>query len=928
MRQSADYPDFEAALNAASSQFGATHIVRHGKQATIFSPTSRGYERRTLHMDRGFFHWPRQGDVVDGVPANAEMLIDVLDVGFDPDAPQLGPGVRRAAEVQRVSHVTARKIGDELRVHWPDVDLEQFRQGIEIEQEHTSNLRAAAQIALDHLREDRHYYTKLKRAGLEATRRKLIDFDPATVPEGSVIWLKGTPVGELEKFLDGLTPRGLDMVYAGPGDRYKVVKRREGAQAMGAVREVVERRGHEGRRYEYPEWLEFECEPGKPTPELEAKAAEFKKLVLEFLGSYARVWNIDLSGLDEDSFAWNAYASIVGHGVGLWEGDGDTGLRGDDEKKIDKALRGRWASSSSLIGRLHTLAHEISDECSMLSEGAGGREAGEEASIPTKAQLKIIEAFRARQLRGNPMRDAISTDGDTIFSYRMPIARRTPNGGIWIADAASAPSVTTRNHIYGLQRTFTPAEIMGTRRAAEHDDSPDTERMPAPESAPRLQPGYAFYTPSKRKGDWKKIPNDDWEHVIVDQDEAEKAEYVGTRIIDGYTHDIFEVAFAHGRRSKTTGYWAQLQTHTRGRSAAHELHRASDFPTTKDAIHHAQREWGATHVDFHGTRNTPTVYGMKDGARWKKTLYKEKGKYHWPEKFLRGPKKLRGAIELTPIAAPSHMPPMQRPPMGPTIPGTPPNDSERHLPMQADEAGRRYTSQQSQQDALRDDVFRDGVWIGFVRGPFQRGHSDFYQWQGSRISGEARTRQAAFNALVSADKARRAKGERYESARENPATDLQDAIPWVRVTRDPERYKEAIERAKRIGPIDDARKVYELVGPALLKEDQETFIVVLIDVRQNCRGVAEVHRGGRSRVAVSATDIMRVVIASGAEGFIVCHNHPTGTAEPSGADRDLTKAIERAAKPFKGETAFLDHVVLGADEYFSFADNKRHRMKN
>ena len=171
-------------------------------------------------------------------------------------------------------------------------------------------------------------------------------------------------------------------------------------------------------------------------------------------------------------------------------------------------------------------------------------------------------------------------------------------------------------------------------------------------------------------------------------------------------------------------------------------------------------------------------------------------------------------------------------------------------------------------------------------------------------------------------------GPGVREARENPATDLQDAIPWVRVTRDPERYKAAIERAKKIGPIDDPKKVYELVGPALLKEDQETFIVVLIDVRQQCRGVAEVHRGQRSRVATSATDIMRVVIASGAEGFIVCHNHPTGTAEPSSADRDLTKAIARAAKPFAGEAMFLDHVILGADEYYSFAENKRSKMPN
>lgn len=162
--------------------------------------------------------------------------------------------------------------------------------------------------------------------------------------------------------------------------------------------------------------------------------------------------------------------------------------------------------------------------------------------------------------------------------------------------------------------------------------------------------------------------------------------------------------------------------------------------------------------------------------------------------------------------------------------------------------------------------------------------------------------------------------------RDNPV-DVADALPWVKVSRDPERYQAAMKEARALGPIDNAQKVYELVGPALLKEDQETFIVILLDVRQQCRGVAEVHRGGRSRVAVSVVDVMRVVVASGAEGFVVVHNHPTTNATPSDADKDLTKSIERAAKMFDGDLTFIDHVICGDREFYSFADKKLHRLK-
>jgi hypothetical protein len=927
----ADYPDFEAALQAASSRFGATHVVRQGnRSAVIYSPTSKGYERRSLSCDRGFFHWPKQADLVDEVPENAERVVDVLDLGFDPDAPPRREAApqRRAAEEARGSD---RERWDKLQSEFRRLTDEMTKVESEAHVKWGPHgLRYASRTL------------QTKHGKLVASRNRVYEKIFAMTQKLSPRdWGTGVPThwiaGKLT-FDDMVRPQSEPLSVTPPLAYGATTPMQEGAREMGAVREVMEGRGREGRRYESAQWLEFECEPATPTPELEDMAREFNHLVLEFLESYARTWSIDTSSLDADSFTWNAYASLVGHGVGLWEGDGDTGLRGEDEKKIDKALRTGWYAPGSARGKLHNLAHRISDECAML-QGPEGREAREEASIPTKAQLKIINAFRDRRLMGNPMRDSISTDGDTIYSYRMPIARRTSNGGVSIVDPAGAPSATTRNHIYGLQRTFTPAEIAGTQRAAEHDDDrgPETERMPAPASPPRLQPGYAFYTPSRRKGDWKKIPNDDWEHVVIGEDEIEKSNFVGYRLIDGSMHDIFEVYFsAYPREGR--GYYAQLQTHTQGRGSAHEGavlldHMANDFSSPKEAIEHAQRAWGATHVDFHGTRIHPTVYGTKDGARWKKTLFKQKGKLHWPDKFSKGPKRLSGAIELTPVAAPTHTPPMRTPPMSPSIP---PDDYERHLPSYSDEAREgsidrrvpsadtRYTSRQSSQDALRDDVSFEGRWIGSVRGPFRSRQGDFYEWSTSGHSGRNGTRRHALNALVHAHKMRTGARE----VRENPATDLQDAIPWVRVTRDPERYKEALARAQKIGPVDDARKVYELVGPALMKEDQETFIVVLIDVRQNCRGVAEIHRGARSRVATSVLDVMRVVVASGAEGFIVCHNHPSGKAMPSDADRDLTKAIERAAKPFKGETAFLDHVVIGAGEYYSFADSKLHKAKN
>jgi hypothetical protein len=46
------------------------------------------------------------------------------------------------------------------------VDPDELEMGIEVEKEHTEDLEERKKIALDHLREDPHYYTKLKKSGI------------------------------------------------------------------------------------------------------------------------------------------------------------------------------------------------------------------------------------------------------------------------------------------------------------------------------------------------------------------------------------------------------------------------------------------------------------------------------------------------------------------------------------------------------------------------------------------------------------------------------------------------------------------------------------------------------------------------------------------------------------------------------------------
>lgn len=53
-------------------------------------------------------------------------------------------------------------------------------------------------------------------------------------------------------------------------------------------------------------------------------------------------------------------------------------------------------------------------------------------------------------------------------------------------------------------------------------------------------------------------------------------------------------------------------------------------------------------------------------------------------------------------------------------------------------------------------------------------------------------------------------------------------------------------------------------------------------------------------------------------GIILAHNHPSGNLQPSQADIDLTKKMREGGKLL--EIQVLDHVIVTAEGYYSFAD--------
>ena len=74
-----------------------------------------------------------------------------------------------------------------------------------------------------------------------------------------------------------------------------------------------------------------------------------------------------------------------------------------------------------------------------------------------------------------------------------------------------------------------------------------------------------------------------------------------------------------------------------------------------------------------------------------------------------------------------------------------------------------------------------------------------------------------------------------------------------------------------------------------------------------------------SSTIVDERMVFQLLLNVNATGFIVAHNHPSGTLRPSNPDRELTKRLSACGKLFN--IGLMDHLILAGDSYYSFAEN-------
>ncbi|MDO6682037.1 MULTISPECIES: DNA repair protein RadC [unclassified Oceanobacter] len=100
--------------------------------------------------------------------------------------------------------------------------------------------------------------------------------------------------------------------------------------------------------------------------------------------------------------------------------------------------------------------------------------------------------------------------------------------------------------------------------------------------------------------------------------------------------------------------------------------------------------------------------------------------------------------------------------------------------------------------------------------------------------------------------------------------------------------------------------------------DHEVFACLFLDNQNRVIQYKELFQGTIDGASVYPREVVKQALAYGAAAVIFTHNHPSGVAEPSRADRHITDKLQQALGLV--DIRVLDHIVVGDGEEVSFAE--------
>ena len=115
-----------------------------------------------------------------------------------------------------------------------------------------------------------------------------------------------------------------------------------------------------------------------------------------------------------------------------------------------------------------------------------------------------------------------------------------------------------------------------------------------------------------------------------------------------------------------------------------------------------------------------------------------------------------------------------------------------------------------------------------------------------------------------------------------------------------------------------SKEVFDYLYHSMRGLKREVFKVMFLDARNGVVEIADLFEGTLNASAIYPREIIQGAVKHNAAALIFVHNHPAGNPQPSDNDKQITQDLVFAGNMM--QIKVLDHIVIGENRYFSFAD--------
>lgn len=129
-------------------------------------------------------------------------------------------------------------------------------------------------------------------------------------------------------------------------------------------------------------------------------------------------------------------------------------------------------------------------------------------------------------------------------------------------------------------------------------------------------------------------------------------------------------------------------------------------------------------------------------------------------------------------------------------------------------------------------------------------------------------------------------------------------------------FKEVLQRGNALTSPDITRAY---LSAQLRGYSYEVFACLFLDNQHRVIQLDELFRGTIDGASVYPREVVKQALHHNAAAVIFAHNHPSGIAEPSTADKHITEKLKQALALF--DIRVLDHFIIGDGQPYSFAEH-------